>query len=134
MVYCSKEEMKAWHTLSETGNGIVWSVHGVNFIISLYKGYEMPGNILSGDQLAWALLAEAEPGIICQQADVQYDFVANKFLLQSFGQKIVIDTFNFTISSPTALGDQLLNMQGYFFDLACLWYLGKAKKRPLESW
>ena len=37
----------------------------------------MPGNVLSGDQLAWALVAENEPGTICQQADVKYDFVAN---------------------------------------------------------
>jgi hypothetical protein len=93
----------------------------------------MPGNVLSGDQMAWALVADNEPGTICQQADVQYDFVANKFILQSFGQKIVIDVSNFTISSPTALGDQLLHRQGYFFDLACLWYLGKAKNKPLSG-
>jgi hypothetical protein len=93
----------------------------------------MPGNVLSGDQLAWALLAEAEPGIICQRADVQYDFVANKFILQSFGQQVFVDVSNFTISSPTALGDQLLHRQGYFFDLACLWYLGKAKNKPLSG-
>jgi len=97
------------------------------------QGVEMPGNVLSGDQVAWALVAENEPGTICQQADVQYDFVANKFVLQSFGQKIVIDVSNFTISSPTALGDQLLHRQGYFFDLACLWYLGKAKNKPLSG-
>jgi len=41
----------------------------------------MPGSVLSGDQLAWALVAENEPGIICQQADVKYDFVANKFIM-----------------------------------------------------
>ena len=97
------------------------------------QGVEMPGNVLSGDQMAWALVADNEPGTICQQADVQYDFVANKFVLQSFGQKIVIDVSNFTISSPTALGDQLLHRQGYFFDLACLWYLGKAKNKPLSG-
>ncbi len=97
------------------------------------QGVEMPGNVLSGDQMAWALVADNEPGTICQQADVQYDFVANKFILQSFGQKIVIDVSNFTISSPTALGDQLLHRQGYFFDLACLWYLGKAKNKPLSG-
>jgi hypothetical protein len=93
----------------------------------------MPGNVLSGDQLAWALLAENEPGTICQQADVKYDFVANKFIMRSFGQEVVVDVAGFTISSPTILGEQLLHGLGYFFDLACLWYLGKAKNKPLSG-
>ena len=93
----------------------------------------MPGNVLSGDQLAWALVAENEPGTICQQADVKYDFVANKFIMRSFGQEVVVDVAGFTISSPTILGEQLLHGLGYFFDLACLWYLGKAKNKPLSG-
>jgi hypothetical protein len=93
----------------------------------------MPENVLSGDQLAWALVAEIEPGIICQQADVHYDFVANKFIMQSFGQEIVVDVSGFTIRSPTPLGEKLLHRLGYFFDLACLWYLGKAKNKPLSG-
>jgi len=93
----------------------------------------MPGNVLSGDQLAWALVAENEPGTICQQADVKYDFVANKFIMRSFGQEVVVDVASFTISSPTILGEQLLHGPGHFFDLACLWYLGKAKNNPLSG-
>ena len=93
----------------------------------------MPENVLSGDQLAWALVTENEPGTICQQADVQYDFVANKIIMRSFGQEIIVDVSNFTISSPTPLGEKLLHRLGYFFDLACLWYLGKAKNRPLSG-
>jgi hypothetical protein len=91
----------------------------------------MPESVLSGDQLAWALVAENEPGMICQQADVQYDFVANKFFMQSFGQEVVVDVTSFSISSPTPLGERLLHRLGHFFDLACLWYLGKAKNKPL---
>jgi hypothetical protein len=93
----------------------------------------MPENVLSGDQIAWALIAEKEPGAICQQADVQYDFVANKFVLHSFGQEIVIDVSNYTISSPTQLGERILHGLDHFFDLACLWYLGKAKNKPLSG-
>ena len=93
----------------------------------------MPENVLSGDQLAWALVAEIEPGTICQQADVQHDFVANKFIMQSFGQEIVVDVSSFTIRSQTPLGEKLLHGLGYFFDLACLWYLGKAKNKPLSG-
>ena len=93
----------------------------------------MPENVLSGDQLAWALLAENDPGTLCQQADVHYDFMANKFIMRSFGQEIVVDASNFSISSPTPLGEKLLHRLGYFFDLACLWYLGKAKNRPLSG-
>jgi hypothetical protein len=93
----------------------------------------MPGNVLSGDQLAWALVAENEPGTICKQADVRYEFEAGKFVMRSFGQEIVIDVSNYTISSPTSLGEQLLHRRDYFFDLACLWYLGKAKNKPLTG-
>ena len=90
----------------------------------------MPENVLSGDQIAWALVAEKEPGNICKQAHVQYDFVANKFIMQSFGQKILVAVSNYTISSHTSLGEHLLHGLGYFFDLAALWYLGSAKNKP----
>jgi hypothetical protein len=93
----------------------------------------MPGNVLSGDQIAWALVAENEPGTICKQADVQYDFVGNKFVMRSFGQEVVIDVSNFTITSPTPLGERLLHRMDYFFDLACLWYMGKARNKPLSG-
>jgi hypothetical protein len=91
---------------------------------------EMPENVLSGDQIAWALVAGKEPGTICKQADVQYDFVANKFIMQCFGQEILVDVSNYTISSHTPLGEHLLHGLGYFFDLAALWYLGSAKNKP----
>ena len=72
----------------------------------------MPENVLSADQLAWALVAENEPGTICKQADVRYHFEAGKFVMRSFGQEIVVDMSNFTISSPTSLGEQLLHNLG----------------------
>lgn len=93
----------------------------------------MPENVLSGDQMAWSLVAESEPGTICRQADVKYDFTANKYTLQSFGQEILVNVSNFTITSPTPIGEKLLHGMDYFFDLACLWYLGKAKNKPLSG-
>ena len=50
----------------------------------------MAEKVLSVDQLAWALVAEKEPAIICKQADVTYDFQAQKFLMQCFGQGIFV--------------------------------------------
>ena len=90
----------------------------------------MPENVLSGDQLAWAQVAEKETSIICKQADVLYDFVANKFIMQCFGQEILVDVSVYSITSHTSLGKQLLHGMDYFFDLAALWYLGKAKNIP----
>ena len=87
----------------------------------------MPENVLSADQLAWALVAEKEPGVICRQAGVQYDFAANRFIMLSFGQEIIVDMTAHTIFSHTPLGEKLLHELGYFFDLAALWYLGRAK-------
>jgi hypothetical protein len=77
------------------------------------------------------MVAESEPGTICKQADVKYDFVSHKFVMLSFGQEVIIDVSAFTITSPTPLGEHLLHGLGYFFDMACLWYLGKAKNKPL---
>ena len=93
----------------------------------------MPEKVLSGDQMAWSLVAEGEPGTICRQADARYEFAVNRFVLQSFGQEIHINVSNYAISSPTPLGEQLLHRLGYFFDLACLWYLGKARDKPLSG-
>ena len=90
----------------------------------------MPENVLSGDQLAWAIVAEKEPGIICQNADVQYDFTAQRFIMLSFGQEFLVDVTNYTITSLTPLGERILHGMGYFFDLAALWYLGKASNIP----
>jgi len=90
----------------------------------------MPGNVLSGNQLAWSLVAEKEPSFICKQADVQYEPVAHKFIMKCFGQKILVDVSAFTIASHTSLGERLLHGLDYFFDLAALWYLGKAKNIP----
>jgi hypothetical protein len=94
------------------------------------KGVEMPENVLSGDQLAWALVAEKEPSILSKQADVQYDFVANKYIMQCFGQEILVDVSSYTIASHSHLGEKLLHGLGHFFDLAALWYLGRAKNIP----
>ena len=93
----------------------------------------MPENVLSADQIAWAMIAENEPGTICQHADVKYEFMSGKFVMRSFGQEIVVDVSNYTITSPTPLGEKLLHGLDYFFDLACLWYLGKAKNKPLTG-
>jgi len=90
----------------------------------------MAEHVLSGDQLAWALLAEKDPGMICKLADVQHDFAAHMFNVQSFGQEIIVDPTNHTITSYTPLGEKLLHGLGHFFDLAVLWYLGRAKNIP----
>lgn len=88
---------------------------------------------LSGDQLAWALINDQEPGMICKRAQVQHDFKANKFTIDSFGQEIIVDPSNYTISSNSPRGEKLLHGLGYFFDLAVLWYLGRAKNVPLSG-
>lgn len=74
----------------------------------------MAEHVLSGDQLAWTLLTDKEPGMICKLAEVQHDFAANKFTVQSFGQEIFVDPTNYTITSNTALGEELLHGLGHF--------------------
>ena len=73
----------------------------------------MPEHVLSGDQLAWALVAEKEPSSLSRQADVQYDFAANRFIMQCFGQEILIDVSSHSIASHSALGERLLHGLGY---------------------
>jgi len=93
----------------------------------------MPENVLSGDQLAWALVAEREPGVICKEADAQYDFAAHKFTLRCFGQEIFVDLSRYAIISHSPLGKKILHGLDHFFDLAVLWYLGRARDIPLSS-
>jgi hypothetical protein len=93
----------------------------------------MAEKVLSVDQLAWAMVAEKEPAIICKQADVTYDFQAQKFLMQCFGQGIFVNPSSYTIASESLLGEKLLHGLGYFFDLAALWYLGTAKNVPTSG-
>ena len=93
----------------------------------------MAEHVLSGDQLAWALVAEKEPSMICKQANVQHNFASHKFTVPCFGQEIIVDPANYTITSHTPLGQKLLHELGYFFDLAVLWYLGRAKNIPLSG-
>jgi len=90
----------------------------------------MAENVLRGDQLAWSLVAEQERAVICKQADVRHDFVANRYSMQCLGQEILVDTANYTITSHTPLGQHILHGLGYYFDLAVLWYLGQAKNIP----
>ena len=93
----------------------------------------MPEHVLSGDQLAWAILAEREPGVICRQADASYDFSAHRFVLHCFGQEILVDLSRYTIESHSLLGKKILHGLDHFFDLAVLWYLGRARDIPLSS-
>lgn len=101
--------------------------HEIKKFLTSHKGVEMPENVLTGDQLAWALVAEKEPSVICKQAGVQYDFAANSFSMLCFGQEIIVGASNHTITSHSPLGQKLLHGLDHFFDLAVLWYLGKAK-------
>jgi hypothetical protein len=104
--------------------------HQIKKFLTFHKEPEMSENVLSGDQLAWALVAEKEPSIICKQADVKYDYVANKFSMKCFGQDIIVDVLNYTIVSHSPLGEKIIHGLGHFFNLAALWYLGKAKNIP----
>jgi hypothetical protein len=118
---------EATHVMGEN-----YSIRAVQIFQSL-QGGPMPENVLSGDQLAWALVAEKERAVICKQADVKYDFIANKYIMQSFGQELFVDVANYRITSCSPLGELLLHGLGHFFDLAALWYLGTAKNIPASG-
>jgi hypothetical protein len=115
----------------------LWSwvhhIHEIKKFLTLDNEVKMPEKVLTASQLAWALVAEREPAIICKQADVQYDLNAQKFIMKCFGQDILVDIASYTIASESPLGKKLLHGLGYFFDLAALWYLGTAKNVPLAG-
>jgi len=93
----------------------------------------MQENTIIGDQIAWSLIAERDPVTVCRNAGVEYDPQAHRFTMQSFGQEILIDVGNYTISSHSTLGQHLLHGLKHFFDLAVLWYLAKAKDIPTSG-
>jgi len=90
----------------------------------------MQENTIIGDQIAWSLVAERDPGTVCRNAQIEYDLQAHRFIMQSFGQEVLIDVGSYTISSHSVLGQRLLHGLKHFFDLAVLWYLAKAKDIP----
>jgi hypothetical protein len=53
--------------------------------------------------------------------------------MQCYGQEIFVDVASYTIGTHSPLGEKLLHTLGYFFDLAVLWYLGKAKNIPASG-
>ena len=93
----------------------------------------MQENTIIGDQIAWSLIAERDPGTVCRNAGVEYDPQAHRFTMQSFGQEILVDVGSYTISSQSILGQQLLHGLKHFFDLAALWYLARAKNIPTSG-
>jgi len=90
----------------------------------------MQENTIIGDQIAWSLVAERDPGTVCRNAQIEYDLQAYRFIMQSFGQEVLIDVGSYTISSHSVLGQRLLHGLKHFFDLAVLWYVAKAKDIP----
>jgi hypothetical protein len=93
----------------------------------------MQENTIIGDQMAWSLLTEKDTGTICSNAQVEYDPQAHRFIMQSFGQEILVDIGSYTVSSHSALGQKLLHGLKHFFDLAALWYLARAKNIPTSG-
>ena len=93
----------------------------------------MQENTLIADQLAWSLIAERDSGTICRNAQVTYDPQGHKFIMQCFGQEVLVDIGGHNISSHSPLGQHLLHGLKHFFNLAAIWYLARAKNIPTSG-
>ena len=86
-----------------------------------------PSNI-TGDKLAWKLLAKCNPTDVCQRSKAHYDVALEQYHCICFGQEIIIDLHEKKIGSTSSIGKRLADGLDYYFNLAILWYLINAKE------
>lgn len=81
----------------------------------------------SGEQKAWELLAQAVPQEICNNALVDFDYSSKVYKVKSFGVEFFVSPEKREVLSDTAIGNELLRIKEYFFELSIVWYLVSAK-------
>ncbi|MCX7913571.1 MAG: DUF3786 domain-containing protein [Thermodesulfovibrionales bacterium] len=80
-----------------------------------------------GEQKAWDLLAKADPKEVCRKASVDFDHITELYKVKSFGIEFFVSPQNRKISTEDPLGNALLEVKEYFFELSIVWYLISAK-------
>ncbi|MBI5100895.1 MAG: DUF3786 domain-containing protein [Nitrospirae bacterium] len=87
----------------------------------------------TGEDKSWALLAEADPSVICRNAQATYDAASKTYTLRCFSADIKVHVAGTEISGSDQHGELLLTRLGYFSRLSILCYLNCSKDLPLSE-
>lgn len=82
--------------------------------------------IISGEDKAWALLAELLPEDVCRRTGALHNDRSNTYSLSAFGTLFSIDPEKKVIMNLEPRGEIFLTRLRYFFLLSLLWYMVKA--------
>ena len=92
-------------------------------------------NVNSGEVRAWEILRAQAPLDVAARAGVRYDQSSASFVVQSFGQELLVCPGQQSITATSAEGERLVQRAGYFARLAVLTYLGHARPAsPAGTW
>lgn len=81
----------------------------------------------TGQDKAWDLLTKAYPEDVCKNALVTFDHSTCQYIVRSFGVDFFVSPEQKKVISNSPLGEKLLNIKEYFFELSIIWYLVSAK-------
>jgi hypothetical protein len=93
----------------------------------------MAEKVLTGEEKAWKVLSDLEPGDVCNRASVLYDGESDSYLLKSFGFDFSISPSKRELKSLSEKGEIFTKRLGYFFTISVLSYLVNVKEIPLSG-
>ncbi len=86
-----------------------------------------------GQDKAWDLLIKARPEDVCKNALVTFDHSTSQYTVRSFGVDFIVSPEQKKVISNSQLGEFLLDVKEYFFELSIIWYLVSAKDVPASK-
>ncbi len=84
----------------------------------------------SGTESAWSLLEQLPRDQVCGNADARSSAGGDAYLLNCFGQDVLVCPSRREITTGSPVAPALLGKLRYFSELAILWYLASARAIP----
>lgn len=83
--------------------------------------------VISGEELAWQKIADADPKGLCSNADVSFNQAEYAYVIKSLGMEYKVFPKEKRIVAMSEQAQRLLDSLSYFFKLSILWYMVEAK-------
>jgi hypothetical protein len=80
----------------------------------------------SGERLAWELLADSSPELVCARSEATFEAANAAYRLASFGRRFLVHPASRRIVGPEPVDAAVLERHGDLLRLSLLWYLVKA--------
>ncbi len=83
--------------------------------------------VISGEELAWQRIVEADPKGLCINANISFDPSESSYIIRSLGMDYKILPKERRIIGLNEAAQKLFDSLSYFFKLSMLWYIIEAK-------